>query len=59
VIVPNLRVDASLNWETDIQWLRSITKLEIWVKGILTAEDTLLAVQHGVDGIIISNHGGE
>ncbi|KAH0614460.1 uncharacterized protein H6S33_000096 [Morchella sextelata] len=58
-IVPQGNVtDASLNWETDIQWLRSITKLEIWVKGILTAEDTLLAVQHGVDGIIISNHGG-
>jgi (S)-2-hydroxy-acid oxidase len=51
-------IDPSLNWEADIKWLRSITKMQIWIKGILTAEDTLLAVEHGVDGIIVSNHGG-
>lgn len=33
--------------------------MPIIIKGILTAEDALLAVQHGVDGIIVSNHGGE
>ena len=38
--------------------LRSITKLPIILKGILTAEDAKLAVKHGVDGIIVSSHGG-
>ena len=30
----------------------------MWVKGIATAEDAHLAVHHGVDGIVVSNHGG-
>ena len=38
--------------------LRSITKLPIILKGILTVEDAKLAVKHGVDGIIVSSHGG-
>jgi isopentenyl diphosphate isomerase/L-lactate dehydrogenase-like FMN-dependent dehydrogenase len=46
-----------LTWES-LSWLRSITSLPILVKGILTAEDALLAVEHGVAGIIVSNHGG-
>jgi 4-hydroxymandelate oxidase len=49
--------DTSLTWET-IGWLRSITTLPIVVKGILIGEDAGLAVDHGVDGIIVSNHGG-
>ena len=44
-------------WET-IAWLRSLTSLPIVLKGILTAEDARLAVEHGVDGIVVSNHGG-
>jgi len=44
-------------WET-ISWLRSLTSLPILLKGILTAEDALLAVEHGVAGIFVSNHGG-
>lgn len=32
--------------------------MEVWVKGIATAEDALLAVHHSVDGIVVSNHGG-
>lgn len=32
--------------------------MKIVVKGVMTAEDALLAVQHGVDGIVVSNHGG-
>ncbi|HZR45000.1 MAG TPA: alpha-hydroxy acid oxidase [Ktedonobacteraceae bacterium] len=44
-------------WET-VDWLRSITKLPIVLKGLLTAEDALLAVEHGVEGIVVSNHGG-
>jgi len=47
----------SLTWK-DIAWLRTLTTLPILVKGVLTAEDALLAVEHGVDSIIVSNHGG-
>jgi isopentenyl diphosphate isomerase/L-lactate dehydrogenase-like FMN-dependent dehydrogenase len=48
------RVDT---WET-LSWLRAHTRLPILLKGILTAEDALLAVEHGADGIMVSNHGG-
>ena len=44
-------------WQT-IAWLRSITSLPLVLKGILTAEDALLAVEHHVSAIIVSNHGG-
>jgi isopentenyl diphosphate isomerase/L-lactate dehydrogenase-like FMN-dependent dehydrogenase len=44
-------------WET-ISWLRTLTSLPIILKGILTAEDAKLAVEHGVAGIVVSNHGG-
>lgn len=50
--------DDSHNWERDIPWLKSITRMQIWIKGVLTAEDTELAVKHGCAGIIVSNHGG-
>ena len=46
-----------LTWQT-LPWLRSITSLPIIVKGILTAEDAELAVEHGAAAIIVSNHGG-
>jgi 4-hydroxymandelate oxidase len=46
-----------LTWEV-LPWLRSLTTLPILLKGILTAEDAELAVQQGVEGIIVSNHGG-
>jgi (S)-2-hydroxy-acid oxidase len=48
--------DASLTWK-DVDWLRSVTRLPIVVKGILSAEDAVEAVNHGVAGIIVSNHG--
>ncbi len=48
---------VSLTWES-LAWLRSLTPLPIVLKGILTAEDAVLAVKHRVDGIIVSNHGG-
>ncbi|CAN4089149.1 unnamed protein product [Withania somnifera] len=48
--------DASLCWK-DIAWLKSITKLPILVKGILTSEDAIKAIAAGVAGIIVSNHG--
>ncbi|XP_028417187.1 hydroxyacid oxidase 1-like [Dendronephthya gigantea] len=50
--------DRSATWDTIIPWVRSITSLPVVVKGILTAEDAKLAVKCGVDGIIVSNHGG-
>jgi isopentenyl diphosphate isomerase/L-lactate dehydrogenase-like FMN-dependent dehydrogenase len=46
-----------LTWDS-LAWLRSITSLPIILKGILTAEDAQLAVEHGVDGMVVSNHGG-
>jgi len=46
-----------LTWDS-IAWLRSVTALPILLKGILTAEDARLAVEHGVAGIIVTNHGG-
>ncbi|XP_077997393.1 2-Hydroxyacid oxidase 2-like [Glandiceps talaboti] len=52
-----LRSGADSNWE-DIAWLRTITKLPIVLKGILTVEDAVLAAEYGVQGIIVSNHGG-
>ncbi|XP_070566442.1 2-Hydroxyacid oxidase 2-like isoform X2 [Ptychodera flava] len=42
----------------DIAWLKTVTKLPIVLKGILTVEDALLAAEHGVQGILVSNHGG-
>ena len=48
--------DGSVEWKI-LDWLRSISSLPIVVKGILTPEDARLAVQHGVSGILVSNHG--
>ncbi|PON87894.1 Alpha-hydroxy acid dehydrogenase, FMN-dependent [Trema orientale] len=50
------QIDRSLSWK-DVQWLQTITSLPILVKGVLTAEDTRLAIQAGAAGIIVSNHG--
>ncbi|XP_072450838.1 2-Hydroxyacid oxidase 2-like [Chiloscyllium punctatum] len=50
-------LDPAITW-SDIQWLQSQTDLPIILKGILTKEDAELAVRHGVQGIIVSNHGG-
>jgi 4-hydroxymandelate oxidase len=46
-----------LTWEF-VRRLRDITKMRLVLKGIETREDAELAVRHGVDGIIVSNHGG-
>jgi lactate 2-monooxygenase len=50
---PNL----ALTWD-DLDWLRGLTELPLLVKGVLTAEDALEAKRRGVDGVIVSNHGG-
>uniref|UniRef100_A0A060T3Y3 Oxidase FUB9 n=1 Tax=Blastobotrys adeninivorans TaxID=409370 RepID=A0A060T3Y3_BLAAD len=49
--------DASLTWDY-IAKLKKHTKMQIWLKGILTAEDAARAVEAGADGIVVSNHGG-
>lgn len=49
--------DPNISWD-DIAWLKSITKLPIILKGIMTWEDTKLAVQYGASAIMVSNHGG-
>eukprot|EP00405_Crypthecodinium_cohnii_P029245 CAMPEP_0206503854 /NCGR_PEP_ID=MMETSP0324_2-20121206/55049_1 /ASSEMBLY_ACC=CAM_ASM_000836 /TAXON_ID=2866 /ORGANISM="Crypthecodinium cohnii, Strain Seligo" /LENGTH=516 /DNA_ID=CAMNT_0053992735 /DNA_START=160 /DNA_END=1711 /DNA_ORIENTATION=+ len=51
--------DASWNWK-DLAWLRQVThgKMKILLKGVQTGEDAVLAAQHGLDGILVSNHGG-
>jgi 4-hydroxymandelate oxidase len=51
------RFDPSVTW-ADLAWLRERTSLPVLLKGILTAEDARLAVEHGVDGVVVSNHGG-
>ena len=53
----NWAVDKSLTWR-DLEWLRSVSSLPLIVKGILTAEDALLAVESGAEGVVVSNHGG-
>ncbi|MGA8543566.1 MAG: alpha-hydroxy acid oxidase [Thermoplasmata archaeon] len=51
-----LRAEASATWDI-LDRLRSVTRLPLVVKGILTPEDARLALDHGVRGIIVSNHG--
>jgi 4-hydroxymandelate oxidase len=48
---------VGLTWD-DLAEIRSWSSLPLVLKGILTAEDAALAVEHGVDGIWVSNHGG-
>lgn len=50
-------IDTSLNWK-DLEWFRSITKMPIILKGVQCVEDALMAIDYGVDGIVLSNHGG-
>lgn len=51
------RHQASLTWE-DVVWIKQHTKLPLILKGIATAEDAKLAVEHGADVVYVSNHGG-
>ncbi len=49
--------NPGMNWE-DIQRIRDWTKLPVYLKGILRPDDAIKAVASGIDGIIVSNHGG-
>lgn len=55
--VRDIEMDAGLDWDR-IAWLRGITTLPIVLKGVLHPADARLAVAHGVDGVLVSNHGG-
>ncbi|HZC51590.1 MAG TPA: alpha-hydroxy-acid oxidizing protein [Mycobacterium sp.] len=52
-----LFVNPGLGWN-DLAWLRDLTDLPIFLKGVLRADDARRAVDTGVDGLIVSNHGG-
>ena len=49
--------DLTITWE-DLAWLRQATRLPITIKGILRPDDARRAVASGVEGLIVSNHGG-
>ena len=49
--------DPSLTW-ADLGWLAELAGVPVLVKGIMTAEDTARALEHGARGVIVSNHGG-
>ena len=48
---------AACSWE-DVDRLRELTSLPVWLKGVLHPDDAVLAVERGVAGIFVSNHGG-
>ena len=50
-------IEMDPSWDT-VAWLRGMTGLPILLKGVLHPADARLAVEHGVDGLIVSNHGG-
>ena len=50
-------IDPGLTWR-DVEWLRSLTKLPLLIKGIVRGDDAARAVDHGAAGVIVSNHGG-
>ncbi|MGL5082276.1 MAG: alpha-hydroxy acid oxidase [Microcoleaceae cyanobacterium] len=51
------QLDASLTW-ADLEWVQSLSPLPVVVKGILRGDDAVRAVNCGVKGIVVSNHGG-
>eukprot|EP00040_Diaphanoeca_grandis_P026864 m.151424 g.151424 ORF g.151424 m.151424 type:complete len:812 (-) comp30759_c4_seq2:133-2568(-) len=50
-------IDPSLNW-SDLKWFKSITNMKIVLKGVGTKEDAIMALEHGMAGVLLSNHGG-
>jgi isopentenyl diphosphate isomerase/L-lactate dehydrogenase-like FMN-dependent dehydrogenase len=53
----DLRAKAWTSWAA-VDWLLQHTRLPVGIKGILTAEDARIAVEHGVAAVLVSNHGG-
>jgi len=50
--------DPGVTWR-DVEWLRGLSDLPLILKGVIRAEDALLAQQHGAAAVIVSNHGGQ
>jgi len=50
-------LDAALSWK-DVEWLRSVSKIPLVLKGVMNPDDADIAAKSGVAGIIVSNHGG-
>lgn len=52
-------IDPNLHWD-DVAWLRARLPrtMPLWLKGIMSADDVALALHHGLDGVVLSNHGG-
>jgi isopentenyl diphosphate isomerase/L-lactate dehydrogenase-like FMN-dependent dehydrogenase len=55
--------EAKSNSPSDLSWdfverLKDATSMKLFLKGIVTGEDAALALEHGVDGLVVSNHGG-
>ena len=55
--LPSSIGDPSLSWDF-VAWLKANTRMKVLLKGIVTREDAKLSVEHGADGLIVSNHGG-
>jgi L-lactate dehydrogenase (cytochrome) len=53
----NSLFDPTITWK-DLEWMRRLWKGPVAVKGVMTVEDARLAVEHGADAVIVSNHGG-
>ncbi|WP_294906768.1 alpha-hydroxy acid oxidase [Tatumella sp. UBA2305] len=51
------QMDTKLDWET-LKWIRSLWQGDLYIKGLMTPQDALLAKSIGASGIVISNHGG-
>jgi L-lactate dehydrogenase (cytochrome) len=49
--------DFTLNWK-DLDWVRSVWRGKLVIKGVLTPADARLAAEHGAQAVIVSNHGG-
>lgn len=50
-------ISPVIDWDI-LTWIRQITNLPIVIKGIQCVEDAVVAYKHGVQGIVLSNHGG-
>ncbi|MBM6404552.1 alpha-hydroxy-acid oxidizing protein [Phycicoccus sp. CSK15P-2] len=55
--VRDIAMDADLDWDR-VDRLREATELPVLLKGVLHPADAHLAVEHGIDGLVVSNHGG-
>lgn len=51
------KLDPALSWK-DVAWLRGVTRLPVLVKGLVRPDDARRAIDHGANGIVVSNHGG-